>query len=60
MFITVLKKLYPLSLPPPKFLLFTTIISSLSFYPYQKDKRAMPGNLLIPLEIKFLSLSPTF
>jgi hypothetical protein len=58
MFITVLKKLYPLSLPAPKFLLFTTI-SSLSFYPYQKDKRAKPGNLLTPLEIKFLSLSPT-
>jgi hypothetical protein len=42
--------------------LLTALTSSLSFYPYQKDERALPGNLLTircfppHSEIKFLSL----
>jgi hypothetical protein len=42
----------------------TILTSSLSFYPYQKDERALPGYLLTrrsffsPPDIKRLSLSP--
>jgi hypothetical protein len=46
-----------------KLLLPTILTSSLPFYPYQKDERALPGYLLTrfsfsPSDIKRLSLSP--
>jgi hypothetical protein len=48
-----------------KLLLPTILTSSLPFYPYQKDERALPGYLLTrcsfsPSDIKRRSLSPTF
>jgi hypothetical protein len=46
-----------------KLLLPTILTSSVPFYPYQKDERALPGYLLTgcsfsPSDIKRLSLSP--